>query len=272
MALHPAQKRINKKKSAETTTATTTTPNKSERVRKKMIGTNAIHTMQSWANRLKPYELRFPHNIETYHEMYSRDEAVGGVLNATYALVENAFSSFKMIPDSASPESVKIANLLTYYLNNMSGDGTMRTFARNAATFNQFGFSVIEKSYKPFIASTYSKELPAGVKLDDLWMIDRLRMIPQRSLDNAEPFIIGDQGRDILGIKQSSIWFSNSTQTLKGWVPPSESVTIRRNKLMLMGMNITDSNPMGVSPLEQVWNSYKQKVFFQNYQSVGVLA
>ena len=59
MALHPAQKRINKKKSAETTTATTTTPNKSERVRKKMIGTNAIHTMQSWANRLKPYELRF---------------------------------------------------------------------------------------------------------------------------------------------------------------------------------------------------------------------
>ena len=76
--------------------------------------------------------------MRTFHEMYTRDESVGGVLNATYTFVENAFKDWRIIPNKNNPESVKIANYLTYCFSTMRG--TMREFARNAATFNQFGF------------------------------------------------------------------------------------------------------------------------------------
>ena len=58
---------------------------KNRRMRKRPAATNAIYASRKWTEGLKPYELRFPTNIEVFHEMYSRDEAVGGVLNATYA-------------------------------------------------------------------------------------------------------------------------------------------------------------------------------------------
>ena len=78
-------------------------------------------------------------------------------------------------------------------------------------------------------------------------------MIPQRSLDISEPFIIGNEGRDILGLRQNASWFLNSTHSLRNWEPPAKTISIARNKFMLMGINSTDSNPMGTSPLEQVW-------------------
>lgn len=244
-------------------------PSSNERLRKGSMGTNAISAVQRWATNLQPLELKFPQNIETFHEMYTRDEAVGGVLNATYALVESAFSSWTIEANHNSPESVKTKNLLKYIFDNMT-DSTLRSFSRNAATFNQFGFSVIEKDYKKLPVDDYLEELPSGVNKDSLWMIDKLRFIPQRSLDSAFPFIIGDQGRDILGIKQNSAWFQSSSHVLHSWTPPSEAVIIPRNKFMLMGINVTDSTPMGVSPLEQVWTSWKEKKFYERYQSVGV--
>lgn len=294
---HPARRNKNKnKRNKPNVTATTTTNVKAETaivqgsggnnnsvkpqdefpnlnrntaVRKGAVGTNAISAVQKWTVGLQPYELQFPLNMETFQEMYERDEAVGGVLNATYALVENAFSGWKMLSNSTSPDSVKTGKLLEHFFHNMR-DSTMRQFSRNAATFNQFGFSVIEKDYRKFDTNTYMGELPSGVDVDRMWMVDKLRFIPQRSLDPSEPFVIGNDGRDILGMRQNAAWFINSTHALRHWVPTTNTVTIRRNKFMLMGINVTDSTPMGLSPLEQVWVSWKEKKFFENYLSCGV--
>ena len=242
---------------------------RSTRVNKSAVGTNAIDSVQKWTIQLQPYELRYPQNIETFHEMYTRDEAVGGVLNATYALVENAFNNWTITGNRNDPESVATTALIKHFFNNMTGS-TMRSFSRNAATFNQFGFSVIEKDYKRMPVGSYLEELPKGMSSDKVWMVDKLRFIPQRSLDPSEPFIIGNQGRDILGLNQNASWFQNSSHALRGWNPPMTSVTIKRNKFMLMGINVTDSTPMGVSPLEQTWTSWKEKKFYESYQSVGV--
>lgn len=242
----------------------------SPRVRKRAVGTNAIDAIQKWTIQLKPYELRFPYNIETFHEMYSRDDAVGGVLNATYALVENAFKDWSINYNSKNPDSVAAGKLLKHIFNNMN-ESSMRTVARNAATFNQYGFSVLEKDYRRPKPDEYEGELPQGVSYEDLWFIDRLRMIPQRSLDVSEPFIIGNDGRDIKAIRQNVRWFTNSSHALRTWEPPHKTVTIGRNKFMLFTINGTDSNPMGTSPLEQVWENWKQKKFYENYLSVGIL-
>lgn len=263
---HPARqnKRTRSKKSKNPPTPTAT-----KRMRKRQVGTSAIEAVQKWTLQLKPFELRFPHNIETFHEMYSRDDAVGGVLNATYALVENAFSTWSIEANNKNPDSVKSAALVKHGLNNLR-DQTLRTVARNASTFNQFGFSVLEKDYRKLKPMEYEEDLPKGVNYEDVWVVDKLPMIPQRSLDTGEPFVIGNQGRDILSLRQNASWFINSSHALRTWETPHCTVELKRNKFMLMGMNVTDSTPMGISPLEQIWTSWKEKKFFENYLSVGV--
>ncbi|MCP3683197.1 MAG: hypothetical protein GY861_10955 [bacterium] len=270
---HPARKKRGRKGGGTQSTNKSENVNKavpsSPRIRKRAVGTNAIDAIQKWTCQLKPFELRFPHNIETFHEMYTRDDAVGGVLNATYALVENAFNQWRVKPNNKNPDSVAAAEIVKHIFNNMN-ESTLRTVARNAATFNQFGFSVLEKDYRKPKPDEYSGDLPKGVSYEDLWFIDRLRMIPQRSLDVSEPFVIGGDGRDIKAVRQNVRWFTNSSHALRTWEPPHKTVTIRRNKFMLFTLNGTDSNPMGTSPLEQIWTSWKEKKFFENYLSVGV--
>ncbi len=239
-----------------------------KRIRKGAVGTNAIDSVQKWAIGLKPYELQFPQNMRTFHEMYTRDESVGGVLNATYTFVENAFKDWRVIPNKNSAESVKIAKYLTYCFSTMRG--TMREFARNAATFNQFGFSVIEKDYRRLDLSKYKHDLPKGLVAEDAWQVDKLRFIPQRSLDAGEPFIIINGGRDIAAIRQNPAWFLNSAHSSQYVTPAVPMVNIGRNKVLLMGINVTGSNPMGVSPLEQIWTYWKEKKFYEDYLSVGV--
>ncbi|AUR87515.1 portal protein [Vibrio phage 1.101.O._10N.261.45.C6] len=239
-----------------------------KRIRKGAVGTNAIDSIQKWAIGLKPYELQFPQNMRTFHEMYTRDESVGGVLNATYTFVENAFQDWRVIPNKNDPESVKIAKYLTYCFSTMRG--TMREFSRSAATFNQFGFSVIEKDYRRLNLNHYDEELPKGLNIEDAWQIDKLRFIPQRSLDPSEPFIIANGGRDILAARQNPAWFLNSAHSFQYTTPAVPAINIGRNKFMLMGINVTGSTPMGVSPLEQIWTYWKEKKFYEDYQSVGV--
>jgi hypothetical protein len=270
--VHPARKRQrSKKKKGDNTNCSkvTTSASSNKRMRKRQVGTSAIEAVQRWTIQLKPFELRFPHNIETFHEMYSRDDAVGGVLNATYALVENAFATWTIAANNNNPDSVKSAELVKHALSNLR-DQTLRTIARNASTFNQFGFSVIEKNYRKPTTTEYEGDLPQGISIEDVWLVDKLPMIPQRSLDTSEPFVIGNQGRDILALRQNSSWFINSSHALRTWETPHCTVELKRNKFMLMGMNVTDSTPMGISPLEQIWTSWKEKKFFENYLSVGV--
>ena len=267
---HPARKkrgRATTNKKEEYVSKAVNSP--SPRVRKRAVGTNAIDAIQKWTCQLKPFELRFPYNIETFHEMYTRDDAVGGVLNATYALVENAFNKWSIKGNNKNPDSVATAAILKHIFNNMN-ESTMRTVARNASTFNQFGFSILEKDYRKPHTDEYDGDLPEGVAVEDLWFIDRLRMIPQRSLDVGEPFVIGNDGRNIKAVRQNVRWFTNSSHALRTWEPPHKTVTIRRNKFMLFTLNGTDSNPMGTSPLEQVWTAWKEKKFFENYLSVGI--
>ena len=264
MAQHPARQRKQRKAAEGNVTNST-----NKRMRKRALGTTAIEAVQRWTMQLKPFELRFPHNIETFHEMYSRDDAVGGVLNATYALVENAFTTWTIDCNNKSEDSVRSATLIKHALHNLR-DQTLRTVARNAATFNQFGFSVLEKDYRKLLPFEYDEPLPQGVAMEDVWVVDKLPMIPQRSLETGTPFIIGGEGRDILALRQNPSWFMNSSYALQNWQPPHDIVSVPRNKFMLMGMNVTDSTPMGVSPLEQVWTAWKEKKFFENYLSVGI--
>ena len=62
-----------------------------KRIRKGAVGSNAIDSIQKWAIGLKPYELQFPQNMRTFHEMYTRDESVGGVLKCNIHFCRECF-------------------------------------------------------------------------------------------------------------------------------------------------------------------------------------
>ena len=111
---HPAQRRIKKRKKTSQRSAQTQAtpkaqndfiaterPNRNGAVRRGRVGTTAIDAITKWAVSLKPYELAYPQNITTFHEMYSRDEDVGGVLNATYTIVERAFADYKVLGNNS---------------------------------------------------------------------------------------------------------------------------------------------------------------------------
>lgn len=247
----------------------TARPNRNGAVRKSSVGTNAMNAIQKWTIALKPFELQFPNNMKTYHLMYTRDEAVGGVLNATYTLVGKAFYNGKVQYNRSSENSKAAAEFVQYLLDNLN-EGTMHQFARDAASFVQYGFSVIEKDYIRKDLSDYDGLMPMGMNKNEVWGIDRLMPLPQRSLDPSEPFVFGNDGRDILALRQNTEWFTDSSHALRDWESPERTVTVRRNKFMLMGMNASSSNPFGVSPLEQVWQIWKEKEFYNNYLSVGV--
>lgn len=243
-------------------------PNRNASVKKMAVGTSAIDAIQKWTISLKPFELQFPENMKTYHIMFTQDEAIGSVLNTTYTLVGKAFYNGKVNYNATSEQSKRAAKLVDHLLNNMK-EGTIHSFARDAATFAQFGFSTVEKDYYEMPRDEYLGDLPDGVG-DTIWALDRLMLLPQRSLDPSEPFVISDDGRSVLALRQNSNWFTNSSHALYNWMSPAKTVTVRRNKFMLMGINATSANPFGVSPLEQVWKVWKEKEFYTNYLSVGV--
>lgn len=231
------------------------------RLRMSEMGTIALSKIQVDSERMKAEETRWPQLIGTVESM-KQDATVSAGLQAIYTYVEKVFKNFKVVPGK-SEEAKKAAEFIDYCLRNMEGQ-TLRKFARDAATFNEYGFSVFEKVYTPIKSGEYAGK----------FKVKTLAFRPQGSLDRSSPLVYSSDGSEVIGIKQSLSAFQNYNNTSFGyipstWVSQTGDVVIPINKVMLMTTGGTSSQALGTSPLVGCYRAWREKVLIENLEVVG---
>ena len=229
------------------------------RMRMSEQGTFALAKVQVDSERMKAEEIRWPHLIGTVESM-KQDATVATGLDMLYTFVEKAFKDFKVIPGE-SEESKKAAKFVEYCLKNMEGQ-TLRQFARDAATFNEYGLSVVEKVYTQVTVGEYVGK----------YKVKNLAFRPQASLSRSNPIVYNEDGSAIIGVKQSLSAFQNYTSTeigTGGVTTRMSDVIIPINRVLLMNTGGSSSQALGVSPLVGCYRAWREKILIENLEVVG---
>lgn len=237
------------------------------RVRMGELGSGALSQIRADSERMMVQELRWPFFIGTVEAM-KQDHTVSTALDTKYVFVTKAFNDFKMLFNRDSQASKDAADLIEYALKNMTNQ-SLRDFARSAVTFNEYGFAAFEKVYRT--EKTNTKFLGKTV-------IDRLAFRPQASLSRTNPFQFENGGRDFTGLWQAPRAFNDLDGNLKAVLTSLEvagvskrgvEVFIPANKLMMMTLGGTESNPAGVSPLVGCYRAFREKILIENLEVIG---
>lgn len=232
------------------------------RLRMSEQGTFALAKVQIETERMKAEEIKWPQLIGTVEAM-KQDATVATGLDMLYTFVEKAFKDFKVIPGK-SKESQDAADFITYCLKNMEGQ-TLRQFARDAATFNEYGISVVEKVYTQILTGEYAGK----------FKIKNLAFRPQASLSRKNPLVYSDDGSKVIGVKQTLTSFKNYTNSVlgnsSGFIGSrnGDDVIIPANKVMIMTTGGSSSQALGVSPLVACYRPWREKVLIENLEVVG---
>ena len=231
------------------------------RMRLREQGTIALSKIQLDSERMKDQEIRWPQLICTVEAM-KQDATVATGLDMLYTFVEKAFKDFKVIPGE-SQQSKDAAKFVEYCLKNMEGQ-TIRQFARDAATFNEYGLSVVEKIYTQVTTGEYVGR----------FKVKNLGFRPQGSLSRTDPIVYSEDGSMIVGVKQSLSSFTNYSNTDLGYVTayPVDKmgdVVIPINRLMLMTTGGSTAQALGVSPLVGCYRAWREKILIENLEVVG---
>lgn len=232
------------------------------RMRMGEMGSLALSQIQVDSDRMKAEEVRWPQLIGTVESM-KQDATVAMALETKYKFIEKAFSSFKVL-SSDSQESKDAAKFIEYCLKNMDGM-TLRQFARSAATFNEYGFAVVEKVYT---------KVTAPGQYFGRYKVKKLAFRPQASLSRTKPLVYAEGANELDYVNQSMAAFTNITNVtdlarqisiaIKG-----DTVKIPANRVMVMRTGGSGSNGMGVSPLIGCYRAWREKVLIENLEVVG---
>lgn len=239
------------------------------RLRTGELGSGALSQLRAEAEMMKVEELRWPYFLSTVEAM-KQDHTVSTALDTKYVFVTKAFNDFKVLFNKSSEDSKKAAEFVEYALKHLSNQQTLRDIARSAATFNEYGFSLFEKVYRTE---------PAPSKYAGYLTLDKIAFRPQSSLSRIKPWVFDDDGRTLKGIYQSRMAFANFqnglTQTstnlalVTSLSTTADETFIPINKLMVMSLGGTESNPAGVSPLVGCYRAFREKILIENLETIG---
>lgn len=233
-------------------------------LRMREMGTLALSQIRNESERMKAIELKWPNFISTV-ECMKEDATVATALDTTYTYVEKSFKDFTVL-HSKNKTSQEAAKFVEYCLKNMDGQ-TLRQFARSAATFNEYGFSVFEKMYTLIREGEYQGRMK----------IRKLAFRPQASLDRMNPFTYSELSREVTGVLQTMTAFTNTSPggliTLFNMIPKNlelgTSIFIPMNKVLLLSFGGTESSPAGISPLVGCYRAFREKILIENLEVVG---
>lgn len=235
------------------------------RLRTGELGSTALSQIRADAERMMNEELRWPQFLCTV-ECMRQDHTVSTALDTKYVFVAKAFNEFKVLHNRSSAASKEAAEFVEYCFKNMDRQ-TLREFARSAASFNEYGFSIFEKVYTKEAAGKYAGRMK----------LKKLAFRPQASLSRRNPFEFGDSGRELLGVWQSGGAFQDNLGLAKFVNSTVDSFNISRGteqfipveKMLLLSHGGTESNPAGVSPLVGCYRAYREKILIENLEVVG---
>lgn len=214
------------------------------------------------------HELRWPHAFKTFREM-SNDGTIAPALTFVEDKVAEAQWKVK-IPKGAPKAREAELRAQQQYLTEVMGDmrHSWTTMIKNAATFNRYGFSVLEIVLR-FRNGRYGSNFDDGLV--------GVEALSPRSQGTIKQWYWKDKGREIDGFDQRVIYPVDGTVIHDGWelqrVDPSQRTDVKyipMKKCLHFRHNPQNDSPTGTSPLVSAWQPYKMKQAYQESEAIGV--
>lgn len=215
------------------------------------------------------HELRWPHAYKTFKSM-SSDASVGPALEFVEGKVAEATWKVK-IPKGVPAIRESTLKAQQQYLTEVMDDmrHSWTTGIKNAATFNRYGFSLLEMVFR-------FRNYKYGSKYND--GLVGIEALSPRSQGTVVQWYWKNNGREIDGFDQRVIvptdgemivhdgWQIMTTmasqQTAVKYVPLKKCLHFRHNP--------QNDSPSGNSPLVAAWEPWKMKKAYQESEAIGV--
>lgn len=214
------------------------------------------------------HEIRWPHAYKTFKKM-----SLDGTIAPALEFVENkiAEATWKVkIPKNASKEREALLKAQQKFVEEVIHDmkHSWTTGIKNAATFNRYGFSLLEIEFR-FRNKKYGSKYDDGlVGLGGLW---------PRSQGTIQEWVWTDDGRALKGVNQRIITPGTVRVGSGGWeITAVNKATetgikfIPYKKLLHCRHNAQNDSPSGTSPLVGAWQPWKMKQAYQESEAIGV--
>lgn len=201
-------------------------------------------------------ELNFPSSMITYKQM-SYHSSIASALSL-YEIMVGKVNWQVNAPEKATQEELNQTKFIRECMDDM--DHTWDEFIQEVISMATYGFSLHEKVYR-------RRNVNSGSKYSDNkigW-----KKLPIRSQDTIEEFIFGDDGREILAVKQNLNLVDNSYGRFTKIVNGKE-IIIPKNKFMLFRTGKHRGNPFGRSKLRDCYFAWKYLTQIEETEAVGI--
>lgn len=215
------------------------------------------------------YELRWPYAFKTFRCM-STDGAVGPALEFVEGKVAEANWKVK-IPKGVPADREDTLKAQQLYLTQVMEDmrHSWTTGIKNAATFNRYGFSILEMVFR-------FRNFKYGSKFND--GLVGVEALSPRSQGTIKQWHWKDKGREIDGFDQRVIIPSDEGEFIHdGWeilrMNASQKTAVKYipiKKCLHFRHNPQNDSPTGTSPLVAAWQPWKMKQAYQESEAIGV--
>jgi hypothetical protein len=216
------------------------------------------------------HELRWPGAYKTFRKM-STDSTIYPALDFVEGKIAEA--SWRVKIPKGSPKQLDAQlkaqqKFLTEVMEDMRHSWT--SGIKNAATFNRFGFSILEMVFR-FRNKKYGSKYNDGLV--------GLEALSPRSQGTIFKWYWKNKGREIDGFDQRVFYPSNDTDIAihDGWeimkVVASQKPDVKfvpMKKCLHFRHNPQNDSPSGTSPLIAAWQPWKMKTAYQESEAIGV--
>lgn len=202
------------------------------------------------------WELQWPYCINTFSKM-KNNAVIAPALHLVEMQIARVGWKVKT-KRSFSKVAKQRAKYLEEVLHDM--DNSLFSTIREAASFNTYGFSILEIVFRP-------RRKRYGSKYDD--GLVGIKKLAPRAQETIQKWNYDEGFRELQSIEQ--LQYKNyDNNNLNRTVDINQTKTIPRYKFLLFRNATRKDSPLGVSPLASAWESWKYMTAIQEFEAVGI--
>jgi len=201
-------------------------------------------------------KLRFPQFIREVDEMMN-DATIATGMQFVRMMLSRV--KWKVVAPSGADDSQKEkAKFIETCMHDM--EHSWQSFITEVTNYIPYGFQVHEKVFRRRLRT-------AGSKYND--GLVGWKKLPVRSQNTISEWVFSEDGRTILGLKQST---QNLTNIASPYirVDAGADIPIPRNKFLLFTSDSRLGDPTGRSPLKAVWQQWRYRQELEKLEAVGI--
>lgn len=200
-------------------------------------------------------KLRFPAFIKEVDEMMNDATIATGM-----QFVRMMLSRVKWkveAPNGATDSQKEKAKFIETCMHDM--EHTWQSFITEVTNYIPYGFQVHEKVFRKRLKT-------AGSKFND--GLVGWRKLPVRSQNTIAEWKFSEDGRDILGLKQSTQYITSATAPYIN-TGKDAYIDIPRQKFLLFTSDSRLGDPTGRSPLKAVWQQWRYRQELEKLEAIS---